>query len=118
MAVDLPVEIQEWEQQTTLLFRSFLELSGGKEDCRPHDFGPDYTTSQNAYICAKFLGISYTRGFGCFDPEEIQGALSISKLLAEQSKPEALNILDWDLRIIAYVPIGFPDNYLVQHSQS
>jgi len=119
MAADFPIRIQEGlEQQMISLFRSFLELSDGKVDCRQHDFGMDYTTSQNASLCASFLGISCSRQFGRFDPEEMQAALSKSKLFAEQSKPDIPNTLDWGLHIMAYVPVGFPDNYLVQCYQS
>ncbi|KAL9627598.1 MAG: hypothetical protein Q9164_007558, partial [Protoblastenia rupestris] len=118
MATDFPIGIRKGlEQQTTLLFRSFLEFSNGKVDCRQHDFGMDYTTSQNASLCASFLGISCPRQFGRFDPEEMQSALSKSKLFAEQSKPDIPNTLDWGLHMMAYVPVGFPDNYLNLPSQ-
>ena len=115
MAADFPVGIGKGlEQQTISLFRSFLEFSDGKVDCRQHDFGMDYTTSQNAYLCASSLDISCSRQFGRFNPEEMQGALSKSKLFAEQSKLGISNIVDWGLHMMAYVPVGFPDNYLVQ----
>ncbi|KAL9045619.1 MAG: hypothetical protein Q9214_001366 [Letrouitia sp. 1 TL-2023] len=114
MAADFPIGIRKGlEQQTIYLFRSFLEFSNGKVDCRQHDLGIDYTTSQNASLCASFLGFSYSRQFGRFDPEDMAGALSRSKIFAEQSKPDIPNTLDWGLHMMAYVPIGFPDNYLV-----
>ncbi len=114
MAADFPIGIRkELEQQMISLFRSFLEFSDGKVDCRQHNFGMDYTTSQNASLCASFLGISCSSQFGRFDPEEMQGALSKSKLFAEHSKPDIPNTLDWGLYMMAYVPIGFPDKYLV-----
>lgn len=119
MAADFPIEIRKGlEQQTISLFRSFLELSDGKVDCRQHDFGMNYTTSQNASLCASFLGISCSRQFERFDSKEMQGALFKSKLFAEQSKPGISKILDWGLHMMAYVPVGFPDNYLVQCYQS
>ena len=43
----------------------------------------------------------------------MQGALSKSKLFAEHSKLDILNTLDWGLYMMVYVPVGFPDNYLV-----
>ena len=114
MAADFPIGIRkELEQQMISLFRSFLEFSDGKVDCRQHNFGMDYTISQNASLCASFLGISYSRQFRRFDPEEMQGALSKSKLFAEHSKSDIPNTLDWGLYMMAYVPIGFPNNYLV-----
>jgi hypothetical protein len=119
MAADFPIGIREGlEQQTVSIFRSFLESSGGKVDCRQHDFGIDYTTSQNASLCASLLGVFCSRQFGRFDPEEMQGALSKSKLFAELSKPDLPDTLEWSLRMMEAVPIGFPDNYLVQCYQS
>lgn len=65
MAADFPIEIlKELEQQTISIFRSFLEFFGGQVDCRQHDFGMDYTISQNASLCASFLGIFCSRQFG------------------------------------------------------
>lgn len=119
MAADFPIGIRKGlEQQTISLFRSFLESSGGKVHCRQHDFGMDYTTSQNASLCASFLGILCSRQFGRFDPEEIKGALSKSKLFAELSKPAIPDTLEWGLHMMVLVPVGFPDNYLVQCYQS
>ena len=115
VAADFPIGTRKGlEQQTISLFRSFLEFSDGKVDYRQHDFGMDYTTSQNASLCASFLGIFCSCQFGRFDPEEMHGALSKSKLFAERSKPDIPNTLDWGLYMMAYVPVGFPDNYLVQ----
>jgi len=77
-----------------------------------------YTTSQNASLCASFLGILCSRQFGRFDPEEMQGALSKSILFAELPKPDIPNMLEWGLHMMALVPVSFPDNYLVQCYQS
>jgi hypothetical protein len=119
MSADFPIGIREGlEQQTISLFRSLLESSGGKVDCRQHDFGINYTTSQNASLCASFLGVFCSRQFGRFDPEEMQGTLSKSKLFAELSKPDVSDALEWSLRMMILVPVGFPDNYLVQCYQS
>lgn len=38
MAADFPIRIQEGLEQQISLFRSFLEISAGKVDCRQHDF--------------------------------------------------------------------------------
>jgi len=119
MAIDLPIEIREGlEEQTISLFRSFLELSDGKVDCGQHDFGMDYTTSQNASLCASLLGVFCSRQFGRFDLEEMQGALFKLKLFARLSKPNVPNILEWRLHIMTLVPVDFLDNYLVQCYQS
>ena len=68
------------------MFRNLLESSGGKVDCRHHDFGIDYTVSQNASLYASLLGVFFSQQFGRFDPEDMQDALSKSKLFAELSK--------------------------------
>ena len=115
-AADFPIRIRDGlEQQTISLFRSLLEFSGGKVDCRQHDLGINYTTSQNASLCASLLGVFCSRQFGHFDPEEMQGALSKSKLFAGQDLPD---VLEWSLRIMEKVPVGLPENYLVQCCQS
>lgn len=114
MATDVPYRVRDGlERQTTSLFRSLLESSGGRVELRQHDFGVDHTVSQNASLCAKLLGISCTRQFGRFDPKEMQNALSKSKLLAELSKPSAPDTVEWKSLMMVQVPIGFPDNYLV-----
>ena len=118
MAVDAPIEIREGlEQQTISLFRSLLESSGSKVDCRQHDFGIDYTVSQNASLCASLLGVFFSQQFGRFDPEDMQGALSKSKLFAELSKPDLPDTVEWSRRMMVLVPVGFPDNYLVRCHQ-
>lgn len=115
MAADFPIGIRKGlEQQRISLFRSFLEFSDGKVDLRQHDFGMDFTTSQNTSLCASFLGIFCSGQVGRFDPEEMQDVLSKSKLFAEQSKPDIPNTLDWGLGMMTHVPVGFPDDYLVQ----
>lgn len=119
MTADFPVGTREGlKQQTISIFRSILELSDDKVDCRQHDFGLDFTTSQNASLCASLLGVSGSRQFGRFDPEEMQVALSKSKLFAGLPKADLPDPLEWSLRMMKSVPVGFPDNYLVQCYQS
>ena len=101
----------EW--QTISLFRSVLEFSGGKVDCEPHHFGLNYTTRQNASLCASLLDVSCSRPFGRFDPKEMQGALLKPKILVELSVPNAPDIFELSLRMMGLVPVGFPENYLV-----
>ena len=114
LTADLPVWVRKGQElQTILLFRRLIELSGGKVDCRQHDFGIDYTANQNASLCVSFLGVSCSGQFGRFDPEEMQDALSKSKLFAELSKPDLPDTIEWSLRVMKLVPVGFPENYLV-----
>ncbi|KAI4260734.1 MAG: hypothetical protein LQ352_000126 [Teloschistes flavicans] len=101
MAADVPVGAREGlEQQTTSLFQSILEFSSGKVDIRQHDFGTNYTTSQNASLCASLLGIFYSRQFRRFDPEGMQAALSKSKLFAKSPKSDIPDVLEWKLRMM------------------
>ena len=110
------IEIREEdEEQTIALFRCLLEYSGGRVDCRQHNFRVDYTTSQNAFLCANFLGIARGSEFGSFDPEEMQGVLLNSALFAGISKSNLPNIVEWSRQMMISVPIGFPDNYMVQY---
>ena len=120
----MPVEMlarKEHEQQTVTLFRGFLEVSGGTVDNRQHNFGFDYTTSQNMSLCAEFLGVPCSRlprQFGRFDPEEMLNALIKSKLFEGLQKRDLPDTLNWSHRIMELVPVGFPNNYLVWYSQS
>lgn len=108
-------EIQEdSEWQTILLFRSILEFSGGKVDCRQHHFELDYTASQNASLCARRLSVPFSRQMGSFDRNEMQAALSKSKLFSEVPSSEIQDTLEWSHRLMKLVPVGFPDNYLVR----
>jgi len=112
LTANLPSEKREELKQTVLLFRGFLELSGGTVDCRRHDFGVGYTTTQNANLCAEYLGVSGTRHFGHFDPGEMQRALSKSRLFTE-AYDEVPDPFEWSLRMMALVPVGFPEDFLV-----
>ena len=114
MTVDVPVGTRKGsEWQTISLFRRVLEFSGGKVDCGQHHFGLNYTTRQNAFICASFLDVSCSRPFGRFDPKEMQGALSKSKVFVELSVLSIPDIFEWSLRMMVLVPVGFPENHLV-----
>lgn len=112
LTANLPCEKREELKQTIILFRGFLELSGGTVDCRRHNFGEDYTTTHNANLCAEYLGVSGSRQFGHFDPKEMQRALSKSELFAKASD-EVPNPVEWSLSMMAVVPVGFPEDFLV-----
>ena len=119
MAVNFVIGIREGlEEQTTSLFRRFLELSDGKMDCGQHEIKMDYTTSQNAALCTRLLGVFSSHQFRLFDSEDIQNALFKSKLFARLSKSDVADILEWSLRMMALVPVGFSGNYLIQCYQS
>lgn len=111
MAADSP--IREQSLQTTSIFRSLLEFSDGLVDCGQHTFNFDYTISQNAFLCARLLGVPCECQFGRFDPREMQGALSKSKLFMGVPIPTVPDTLKWSLDMMASVPVGFLDNYMV-----
>ncbi len=90
----------------------------GKVNCGQHEIKMDYTISQNAALCASLLGVSNSLQSKPFDPEDMRGALSKSKLFTGLSKPNVADILEWSLCIMSLVPVGFPENYLVQCYQS
>ncbi|KAL2042895.1 hypothetical protein N7G274_004655 [Stereocaulon virgatum] len=97
------------EQQTILLFRRFLEFSGGEVDYQRYRLNPDYTTPQNASLCARFLGFPTSRCFGRFDPQKMQDALAKSKFFIETLGPVIPDVFIWSLQMMAIMPIGFPD---------
>ena len=87
-------------------------------DYQRYRINPEYTTHQNASLCARFLGVPTSRCFGHFDPQKMQDALSKSKLFIETSSPVIPDAFMWSLHMMAVVPIGFPDINLVQSYQS
>ena len=102
------------KQQIISLFRCFLEFSGGKADFRQHNFRGSYTTKQNAFFCANFLGVFCSRQFGRFDPKEMHSALCKAKLFAGFPTIDLPDTVKWSHRMMLHVPVGFPENYLVR----
>lgn len=114
MAADVLVETRKGlKKQITSLFRHIFKFSGGRVDIRQHDIETNYTTSQNASLCVNLLGIFCLRQFERFDTKEMQIAFFKSKLFAKLLKSDILDVLEWKLRIIILVPVGFSNNYLV-----
>lgn len=115
MTTDFAIEIrEEKEQQIISLFRCLLEYFDSKVDCRQHSFEVDYTTNQNASLCANLMGVFYARQFERFDSEEMQDALLKSKIFAGISMSDLSNTVEWSRRMMISVPIDFSDNYLVR----
>ena len=119
IATNFLIEIrEELRQQEISLFRSLLEFFDGKVDCRQHDFRINYTTSQNASLCARLLSVFCSCQFGRFDSKEMQSALFKSKLFTGLSKSDVSDILEWSRRIMTSVSVGFSDKQLVSCYQS
>jgi hypothetical protein len=105
LALSIPMQAERTkrdETQITSLFRAVLELSGGRVDPQQHAFGEEYTASENADLCASVLGITRTNQFGDFDSLEMRNTLSKS------------SILSGTMKMIEFLPVGFPRGYLVR----
>ena len=110
----IPKRTKRDESQITFLVRALLELSGGRVDFRQHGFAEEYTTSQNADLCASVLEITRTNQFGDFDSEEMCKSVSKSPVFSEV----AISIQDlesWTMSMRDFLGVGFPDGYLVRH---
>ena len=83
-----------------------------------HIFGIEYTIAQNASLCTSFLGVLCSRQFGHSVPEEMRGALSQSKLFEGRPSPDTEKIIRRSLDMMTFVPIGFPDNYMVRYHRT
>ena len=101
------------ETQITSIVRGLLEGSGGREDAHQHEFGEDYTASDNADLYASLFGITRTNQFGDFNPEAMRNTLSKSPLFS------GVTISEHDLeqrttKMKDSLRLGFPERYLVQ----
>ena len=79
----IPQRTKRDESQITFLVRALLELSGGRVDFRQHGFAEEYTTSQNADLCASVFEITRTSQFGDFDSEEMCKTASKCPMFSE-----------------------------------
>jgi len=113
----IPIQLRKRaEKQVTSIFRRVFVRSGGRMDKRQYDIDLDFTACENASLCAAQLRVSCSRPFGQFDSEEMQSALSRSKIFAETSSSNIPNAHEWSLRIMECVPVGFPMDRLVRWS--
>ena len=94
------------------LVRLLFELSGGLVDCRQHILDQDYTIGDNLNLYMILVGVTGTNQFGNFDPQKMHSALSKSKVF-EDSDIGTLDTLVWSMRMVEFLPIGFPEGYLV-----
>lgn len=101
------------ELQMISLVRSLFELSGGIVDCRQHAFDQEYTISDNLNLYMILVGVTGTNRFGDFDPKEMYNALLKSKAFVKDSDIGTLDTVGWSMQMIEFLPIGFPEGYLV-----
>ena len=96
-----------------------FEFSDGKLAVRQRRFqmgDTDFTINQNARFCGSVFGVVWSKPFGQFHPEAMHSALSRSVLVAHSEK-NALAIpetVDWGVRMMNSVPIGYPKDHLVR----
>ena len=100
------------ELQIISLVRGLFELSGGIVDSRQHALDQEYTFSDNLNLYMVLVGVTGTNRFGDFDPEEMYSALLKSKVF-EDSDISTLDTIGWSMRMMKFLPIGFPEGYLV-----
>lgn len=127
MAADIPVGVWEGlEQQTTSPFLSLFISCSIKVNCRHHDFGIDYTTSQNASPVlvfwessgranldvltrkkcrASFLSRNFSRNYQARPSGYIRMESSYDGISACRFSRQPLGIVLWKLRL-AYVNKG------------
>ncbi len=101
------------EAQITSLIQALLELSGGEVDLRQHVFAEDYTADENADLYASIFGITRTKQFGDFDPEELCNSISKSPVFSGMTI-NVRNLEIWTTRMRDFLPLGFPEGYLVR----
>jgi len=101
------------ELQMISLVRGLFELSGGIVDCRQHALDQEYTNSDNLTLYMILVGVTGTNRFGDFDPKEMHSALSKSKVFVEDLDIGTLDTVGWSMRMMEFLPIGFPEGYLV-----
>ena len=109
---------EQSELQTVSLLRMLLKFSGDKLRAQQRRFETgdrDFTFSHNARLCGSVFGVNWSKPFGQFDPKAMHSALSRSVLVVP-SGGNALVIpdtVDWKLRMMEAVPVGFPKDHLV-----
>lgn len=113
---EIPTEMRKsQEKQRTSIFRRIFEEAGGRVINRQYDIDVHYTADENASLCASFLGVSYSRRFGLFDLKEMYSALLKSKIFRNTSSSDIPDVHTWSLRIMQWIPVGFPNDCLVEY---
>ena len=104
------------ELHTISLVRAVLELSGGRVECRQHVLDQGYTSSDNASLYGRLIGVADNADMnltGDFDAEQMCNALLKSKAFAEGPDVNILDVIKWNTRMADFLPIGFRGECLV-----
>jgi len=97
------------------LLRCLLEFSGGRVERRQHALDPEHSISDNANLFGLLIGIAGTNPFGSFDSKQMHGALSKSEIFAGDPDISTLDTVEWSMQLMDFLPIGFPEGYLVRY---
>ncbi|KAL8832499.1 MAG: hypothetical protein Q9191_000226 [Dirinaria sp. TL-2023a] len=104
--------LHDLELQMISLIRLLFELSGGIVECRQHTLDQEYTISDNLNLYMILVGVTDTNRFEKFDSNEMYSALLKSKVF-EDSDIGTLNTIEWSMRMMEFLSIGFPEGYLI-----
>jgi hypothetical protein len=105
-----PQRIAEFHR-ISLLRRLFV-FSGGRDDFLQRKIDPKYTANDNVNLYGSFVGVTGSNRFGNFDSQAMLSALSKSKVFTDEDI-RTLNIVELSGQMLASLPIGFPQGYLV-----
>lgn len=105
------------ELQMISLVRGLLELSGGIVDCRQHALDQEYAISDNLNLYRILVGVTDTNSFGDFDPKEMYNMLLKSNVFVKDAEIGTLDPVGWSLQMMHFLPIGFPEGYMVCYSE-
>jgi hypothetical protein len=103
---------QSIEFHNISLLRRLFVFSGGRDDLWQRKFDPKYTVNDNVNLYGSLVGIAGSNRFGSFDLQAILKALSKSKVFTNDDIC-TLDIVNLTSQMIAFLPIGFPQGYLV-----
>lgn len=101
------------ETQRISLGRGVVEVSGGRVCAHQHRFAGNYTVSENADLCASFLGITRTIGFGDISSEKIRKTLT-TFVIFSQTTISVQEVEERTTEMMHCLSGGFSDNYLVR----
>jgi hypothetical protein len=112
--IEVPVEnTRRDEAQIVALLRALLEVSGGRVDCRQHEFDQEYGPSDNASLFCSIIGITLKSPFVSLDPNQLHIALSKSKVFTEDNSVPDME--ERSRKMMLNLHVGFPEGYLVQY---
>jgi len=97
------------------LLRCLLKFSGGRMERRQHALDPEHSISDNVNLFDLLIGIVDTNRFGSFDSKQMHDALSKSEIFAGDPDISTLNTVEWSMQLMNFLPIGFPEGYLIRY---